>query len=221
MDSYDYELILNDKHFKTGKIDIPVNFKEKFNIKWSYWAMININGEDYKIYIKEKDNGFYEMRRNPALLCNYKTNDKLKITIKPQEPIYCKESPYTYDNPVRNIDTIIYVKEPTGYLCGQSCVAMLASKTVDEVIDIMGTDKGTNLEHIKTALEYYGIKHEKSLKKYEEGRPLPNICILELQLPKYKHWTLYFNGKYYDPEFGILDECTQDSVKLRFLKINM
>ena len=221
MDSYDYELVINDNHIETGKIDIPVNLKEQFNIKWSYWALMGINGEEYKIYIKGNDNGFYEMRKNDILLRKFKVNDKLKITIKPQEPIYCRESPYNYDNPVRNIDLINYVKEPTGYLCGQSCVAMLASASVDEVIDIMGTDKGTNLEHIKTALEYYGIKHEKSLTKYKEGITLPNICILELQLPKYKHWTLYFNGKYYDPEFGILDECTQDSVKLRFLKINM
>lgn len=25
-------------------------------------------------------------------------------------------------------------------------------------------------------------------------------------LPKYGHWILYYDGKYYDPEFGVMDE---------------
>lgn len=225
MDSYTYELILNENHIETGKIDIPVNFKDEFNIKFAYWALMDINGQEYKIYIHEKDSGFYEMRGNGKLFKdfkagkNFKSGERLNITIKPQEPIYYKKSPYSYDNPVRVIDSISHIKEPTGYLCGQSCVAMLVSKPVDEVIDIMNTDKGTHIEHIKAALEYYGIKHEKSLTKYKDGMKLPDICILALQLPTYKHWSIYFDSKYYDPEFGVLDEYTQNEIILRFLKI--
>lgn len=31
-------------------------------------------------------------------------------------------------------------------------------------------------------------------------------CILKVFLPKYGHWILYYDGKYYDPEFGVMDE---------------
>lgn len=51
---------------------------------------------------------------------------------------------------------IKYIKQPTEYLCGQACVAMIANVPVDDVIQVMHNDKGT--------------------------------------------------GKYYDPEFGLMDE---------------
>jgi len=74
-------------------------------------------------------------------------------------------NPYSYDNPIRKIDNVIYVKEPTGYLCGQSVIAMLANVPVDEVIKVMKTDKGTSTAQIDNALFYYGIKHGKTRKK--------------------------------------------------------
>lgn len=211
MDCFEYDLVLNNNHIQSKELDIPINFKDTFNIRFVYWAYLNINGKDYKCYLSEKGNNLYKMRPSGFVSKDFKSGDKLTIIIKPQQPIYYKKSPYTYENPVRIIDSINYIKEPTGYLCGQSCVAMLASKPVDEVIELMCTDKGTHIFHIKTALEYYGIKHAKSLKKYKEGMILPNICVLDLELPSYSHWSLYFNGKYYDPEFGILDKCTENS----------
>lgn len=38
---------------------------------------------------------------------------------------------------------IKYIKQPTEYLCGQACVAMIANASVDEVIQVMQNDKGT------------------------------------------------------------------------------
>lgn len=43
---------------------------------------------------------------------------------------------------------INYIKQPTEYLCGQSCVAMLAGVTVEEVISVMQNDKGTGKKDI-------------------------------------------------------------------------
>ena len=40
---------------------------------------------------------------------------------------------------------------------------------------------------------------------------LHDICILSLKLPGYGHWSLYYKGKYFDPEFGILKECPKNS----------
>lgn len=52
-----------------------------------------------------------------------------------------------------------YIEQPTGYLCGQACVAMLADVTVDEVITVMNNDKGTSKKQISDALNHYGINH--------------------------------------------------------------
>jgi hypothetical protein len=125
---------------------------------------------------------------------------------------FMNSTPYSRSNPVRKIDNIAYIKEPTGYLCGQSCVAMLAGASVDEAIKIIGTDKGTNKQDLKKALDYYGIAYASKSTKYNPNIPLPELCIIRMMAEKppnikYGHWGIYYNGTYYDPEFGVLHEC--------------
>ena len=127
-----------------------------------------------------------------------------------------KKSPYSSQNPIRRIDSIEYIKEPTGYLCGQSVVAMLAGVSVDEVIEVMETDKGTDTPTIRDALKWYGLKTAtKARLKYNPGTALPECCILSVLLPGYGHWSLYYKGKFYDPEFGVLDKLPEQA-KLRY-----
>ena len=101
---------------------------------------------------------------------------------------------------------IHYFKQPTEYLCGQACVAMIANVSVDEVIKVMNNDKSTGKKDIEKALDHYGIKQTKTMKKADNGTQLPPVCILKVLLPGYSHWILYYHGKYYDPEFGLMDE---------------
>ena len=35
---------------------------------------------------------------------------------------------------------------------------------------------------------------------------LPNICILSLETPKCWHWSLFYKGRFLDPEYGVLDD---------------
>ena len=121
-------------------------------------------------------------------------------------------SPYSYKNPIRKIDSIKYIEQPTEYLCGQSVIAMLAGVSVDEVIDVMKNDKGTDVPLMRETLKYYGLKTAKHL-KYTDEIVLPECCILSMELPGYGHWSLYFKGKYYDPEFGVM-EMLPDKAKL-------
>lgn len=100
---------------------------------------------------------------------------------------------------------INYIKQPTDYLCGQACVAMLAGVTVEEVIAVMQNDKGTGKKDIERALNHYGIKQAKTMTKADNASVLPKVCILKVLLPKYAHWLLFYDGKYYDPEFGLTD----------------
>jgi hypothetical protein len=115
-----------------------------------------------------------------------------------------RRSLYSVETPIRRIDSISYIKEPTGYLCGQSVIAMLAGVTVDEVIEVMQNDKGTSTPELREALSWYGLKTVTKARRKYQGGTLPDCCILSIQLPGYGHWSLYYKGKYYDPEFGVL-----------------
>lgn len=101
---------------------------------------------------------------------------------------------------------IQYMKQPTEYLCGQACVAMLANVSVDEVIEVIHNDKGTGKKELATALEHFGVSCAKTMTRADNNTKLPDTCILKVLLPQYSHWVLYHKGKYYDPEFGLLDE---------------
>lgn len=52
---------------------------------------------------------------------------------------------------------IQYRKQPTEYLCGQACVAMLANVSIDKVIEVIHNDKGTGKKELAIALEHFGI----------------------------------------------------------------
>lgn len=101
---------------------------------------------------------------------------------------------------------IHYIKQPTEYLCGQACVAMIANVSVDDVIQVMNNDKGIGKKDLERALVHYGIAQAKTMTKADNNTILPPVCILKVLLPKYSHWVLYYHGKYYDPEFGFSDE---------------
>ncbi len=144
------------------------------------------------------------------IICQWKQKNTYNYSIA------IKKSPYSYKKPIRKIDNILYIKQPTEYLCGQAVIAMLANVTVDEVIGVMQNDKGTATSEIRDALKWYGLKTAtKARQKYTEQTVLPQCCILSVKMPDYGHWSLYYKGKFYDPEFGVLDKL-HEQAKLRY-----
>lgn len=99
-----------------------------------------------------------------------------------------------------------HIFEPTPLQCGQAVIAMLADASVKEVIDIVGTDRETNLKDMKNALNAFKIGFNPERKEISDKNKLPEIAILSLQTPHCWHWSLYFKGTFYDPEYGILDD---------------
>lgn len=99
-----------------------------------------------------------------------------------------------------------HIFEPTPLQCGQAVIAMLADVSVKEVIDIVGTDRETNLKDMKNALNAFKIGYNPERKEISDKNKLPEIAILSLQTPHCWHWSLYFKGTFYDPEYGILDD---------------
>ena len=93
-------------------------------------------------------------------------------------------------------------------LCGQACVAMLAGNTIAEVITAMGCSEWqATMGRMISALNYFGIDHSDII-VYTEGRPavLPKCCIMMEKLGRFCHYLVYYNGKYYDPNLGELEE---------------
>ncbi len=99
-----------------------------------------------------------------------------------------------------------YIKEPTDLQCGQAVLAMLADKTVDEIIALVGTDRETDLKQMFFALEHYGIMFDRNRKQAFSKQDLPKVCLLSLETPRCWHWSLYFDGVFYDPEHGVLTD---------------
>lgn len=118
-----------------------------------------------------------------------------------------EKSPYSVGNPIRIIESVNFIPQPTMSTCGQACIAMLADVSVDEVCKVMGNDSTTTYENLISALDYYGFRHR--LRK-DHPAVLPDICLLQIQFPEYGHGILYFKGKFYDPEFGVMDEYHPD-----------
>ena len=124
--------------------------------------------------------------------------------------------------PIRTIESITYVHDytkgdnRTGAFCGPACVAMLTGVNFDEVIALM-RGASTSKQHLKKALDHYGIRYAPKSTRFDPDVPLPDICVIRMIIAdengvfKFKkengHWGIYFKGTYYDPDFGVSDIC--------------
>ena len=102
--------------------------------------------------------------------------------------------------------SIEYIKEPTPLQCGQAVLAMLSGRTVEEIIEIVGTERETTLKNMFFALDTLDIKYCTERIGVESKKELPEICFLSLETPKCWHWSLYYKGIFFDPEHGILQD---------------
>ncbi len=116
------------------------------------------------------------------------------------------------------VENVTYLKEPTDLQCGQAVLAMLSGKTVEEIVELVGTDRETDLKQMFSCLDCYGIKYDRRRKQTESKNDLPEIALLSLETPRCWHWSLYFNGIFYDPEHGIMDDFPECNRKF-FWKI--
>lgn len=99
-----------------------------------------------------------------------------------------------------------YIKEPTDLQCGQAVLAMLTDLSVETIIEQCGTDRETTLAQMKNVLKNNGVSFSNERKLADNKSDLPKIAILSLETPRCWHWSLYFNGTFYDPEHGIMDD---------------
>lgn len=99
------------------------------------------------------------------------------------------------------------VKQPTFETCGQACIAMITGKDINDVIKDMKSSGPTSIGQLIEILDKYGIQHAEKNTRISKKNPVPyKYSILTVHTNDgYTHWTLLYNGKYYDPEFGLIN----------------
>lgn len=103
-------------------------------------------------------------------------------------------------------EQICYQPEPTPLQCGQAVLAMLCAKSVTEIIELVNTDRETTLADMKRCLAGCGIGFDSRRRQISSREELPPVCVLSLETPRCWHWSLYFKGTFFDPEYGILKD---------------
>ena len=106
---------------------------------------------------------------------------------------------------------IRYIHEPNDLQCGQAVLAMALNKTVDEIIEYLGNERETTLKEMKITLREFGVNISDERYLVIDRNELPEMCLLSLETPRCWHWSLFCNGKFYDPEHGIMDDFPESN----------
>lgn len=104
------------------------------------------------------------------------------------------------------VKDIKHIYEPNPLACGQAVLSMLSGVSVEEIFRLVNTEKETTLKDMKTALKALDIPFKESRIQVENKDGLPRVALLSLETPKCWHWSLYYDGVFYDPEYGVLDD---------------
>lgn len=175
---------------------------------------------DCELWPKEKGN--YEIHIEDEIAAEIEADVVHKVLLHVTGSLIRMDqnSPYSFDNPIRKIDSMEVIIQPEDGLCGQACVAMLAGNTIAEVISVMDCREWqATMGRMISALNYYGIDHSDII-NYTEGRDtvLPKCCIMMEKMGRFCHYLIHYDGTFYDSNLGVLKEYDMSKL-LGFLEI--
>lgn len=221
------------KYFFSGKIEkdgdmyvirLPFNVWEVCKMRERIKAELMLDNGYVDCELIPEEKGNYQVHLTEADVKNVDINKvhKLLLHIGGSLIKMNQNSPYSVDKPIRKIDDVEIIIQPIDGTCGQTVVAMLAGVTIAEVCTVMGCREWqATMGHVISALNYYGIDHSDII-VYTEGEKttLPKCAVLMEKMGRFCHYLLYFNGKYYDPNDGVLE--SYDLSKLQgYLEIRL
>jgi len=211
---YDKENDVNGKTY----IEVPFNVWEVFNQKGRVKVKGTINESPFKCTLIPKGKGLYVLLLTKKMIADasISSGDQITISISPDI-----EATVQIDvtKPRMKIKGINFMKQPTSKSCGQTCVAMLANKSVEEVFEDFGK-RPIAMGKIFEILAEYQIGHGEKNRRISKKYPKPaDISILTLKMKDHSHYVVYYYGKYYDPSRGVLDECPEGWRVSTFLEI--
>lgn len=193
-------------------IPIPFNIWEVCRQRDVIQADVTLddNNIDCELLPREKGKGIYDICIKDENAVSVEPGVTHRILLHVAESLrrMDQDSPYSLDNPIRKIDSMNVIIQPEDGLCGQTCVAMLAGVTIDDVSRVMdcGVWKAT-MGHVISALNYYGIDHADVI-KFTQGKDavLPKCCVMMEKMGRFCHYLVHYDGKFYDSNLGVIQE---------------
>ena len=184
-------------------ISIPFNVWDECGQKGNLTVKVTIDDFTYECKLVPKGKGMYYIPIAKNDLKKVSVDNELEISFELISGLsrINNNSPYSLEKPIRKIDNIKIVRQPKSGLCGQACVAMLSGVSLNEVVKLMGSQ--SSLSKVVEALDYFGFAHsDKMAYNLKQDTKLPKCCIINTQ----SHLMIFYDGKYYDPSMGILEE---------------
>lgn len=192
-------------------INVPFNVWEVVRQREAIKAEIVLENKIIDCDLLPMDKGMYEIYFETEEVKDIKEGAPYEILLHVHGSLVSMSegSPYSLENPIRTIDSVELKLQPGDGLCGQACIAMLAGVTIDEVVEVMNCREwqGT-MGKLISALNYYGIDHSDIIvySTPDEEIKLPKCCLMIEKLGRFGHYLIQFDGKFYDPNVGIMEE---------------
>ncbi|RXZ78643.1 hypothetical protein EBB07_26085 [Paenibacillaceae bacterium] len=95
---------------------------------------------------------------------------------------------------------------------------MVAQITIEEAIAVMGRKTGQGSASLYKALKKCKIDYM-SWRAVHSLDTLPPLCILLVRFYDYNHSVLFYDGVYYDPEFGVMNTYTPDGEITHYMEL--
>lgn len=218
------EYIFTSKCYKEGHrifIKVPFNVWNVCGKKGNIPVQVTMNGLSFECKLIPKGKGEYVIPVNKDISSRLELSGELdvKFIILEQMTRINKDSPYSKENPIRQIDSIEFVKQPANGYCGQTCIAMLAGISVAEVTEIMKSIKWQcSISKVLETLDYFGFSYKRPV--YTHGRivKLPKCCIVNVRGNNINHLIVYFNGLFFDPSSKVMEKYPYENI-ISFIEI--
>lgn len=203
-------------------IHIPFNIWEVCKQRDEIEADVVLDNEVIDCMLLPKEKGLYEIHIDESKNLNVALGVDHKILLHIGKSLIRMDqnSPYSFEKPIRKIDSMNVIIQPEDGLCGQTCIAMLAGVTIAEVISVMDCREWqATMGRVISALNYYGIDHSDVI-MYTEGKDavLPKCCIMMEKMGRFCHYLVHYDGKFYDSNLGVMEEYDMSKL-LGYLEI--
>jgi hypothetical protein len=192
-----------------GFVKIPFNVWETCDKKGLIPVEVGIENMRYECKLIPKGNGEYVIPVGKDVINKLGIQEEyaIELTILDKLSRIDNNSPYTKENPIRFIDSINFLQQPVNGSCGQTCVAMLAGISVEDVLKIMKSTKWqASMSKVLETLDYLGITYNKAVYSRGQEFDFPKCCIINARGDEKSHLLVCFDGVFYDPVYGIMHD---------------
>lgn len=196
-------------------IKIPFNVWDTCGKKGLIPVKVVIEEVSFECKLISKGNGEYVIPVNKNISNELTSTDiyDVQLTLLDQLTRINNSSPYSKNNPIRQIDKINYLKQPQSGYCGQTCLAMLSGISIDEVIKIIKSKKWeASIAKVLETLDYFGFSYSKAIYTHGQKSKLPKCCIINAKGNKKSHLLVYFDGIFYDPTFDVMHDYPHENI---------